>query len=468
LTFSDDVQLRAGDGGDLRIYHDGSNSFIHGTTGNTQISQNGFGYVSIQGKTGVDGIRANSDESGGGGNVELFHIGSKKFETTSTGAEITGDLTVTSTDAGATENPTLDLYRNSASPADNDVLGHIDFSGEDSAGNKTVYAKINADIIDQTDGTEDGAFDINVVQGGSLSTRVQFRGNSVTRFVNRDLALGQNIDLVFEGATDNANETTLTVTDPTADRTITLPDATGTVALTSDITGGGGLVNIQSFTSSGTYTPHADATKAVVEVQGAGGGGGGADSDTSTQAGVGAGGNAGGYIKSNLIDVSGASYTSTITIGSGGAGGGNADGVAGGNSVYNDGAISLTSVGGAGGIRLQDINSPNSAQASVSASNTVSGHTPISNIGSNSGYNGTIMESSGGDNRATGGSGADSFLGYGGRGGSTQPGTGGYSGGDGVGSGSGGGGAAVQDTLSGGSYPGGDGADGQIIIYEYA
>ena len=40
----------------------------------------------------------------------------------------------------------------------------------------------------------------------------------------------------FEGATANDFETTLQVTDPTADRTITLPDASGTVALTSDIT----------------------------------------------------------------------------------------------------------------------------------------------------------------------------------------------------------------------------------------
>jgi hypothetical protein len=42
--------------------------------------------------------------------------------------------------------------------------------------------------------------------------------------------------IVFEGATANDYETTLAVTDPTADRTITLPNATGTVALTSDIT----------------------------------------------------------------------------------------------------------------------------------------------------------------------------------------------------------------------------------------
>ena len=47
--------------------------------------------------------------------------------------------------------------------------------------------------------------------------------------------------IIFEGATDDAFETTLTVTDPTADRTITLPDATGTVLLTdgdgSNLTG---------------------------------------------------------------------------------------------------------------------------------------------------------------------------------------------------------------------------------------
>ena len=42
--------------------------------------------------------------------------------------------------------------------------------------------------------------------------------------------------IVFEGATDDAFETTLTVADPTADRTITLPDSTGTVVVSG--TGG--------------------------------------------------------------------------------------------------------------------------------------------------------------------------------------------------------------------------------------
>jgi hypothetical protein len=43
-------------------------------------------------------------------------------------------------------------------------------------------------------------------------------------------------NIIFEGTTANDFETTLTAGEPTADRTITLPDASGTVALTSDIT----------------------------------------------------------------------------------------------------------------------------------------------------------------------------------------------------------------------------------------
>ena len=44
--------------------------------------------------------------------------------------------------------------------------------------------------------------------------------------------------LVFEGATSNAYETTFAITDPTADRTVTFQDGSGTVAFLSDITGG--------------------------------------------------------------------------------------------------------------------------------------------------------------------------------------------------------------------------------------
>ena len=49
-----------------------------------------------------------------------------------------------------------------------------------------------------------------------------------------ELAVAQN--LVFEGATADAFELTLSAGDPTADRTVTFQDATGTVALLSQVT----------------------------------------------------------------------------------------------------------------------------------------------------------------------------------------------------------------------------------------
>ena len=48
------------------------------------------------------------------------------------------------------------------------------------------------------------------------------------------ILLDQGANLIFEGNLANAYETTLTVTEPTADRTITLPNATGVVALDGD------------------------------------------------------------------------------------------------------------------------------------------------------------------------------------------------------------------------------------------
>ncbi len=49
-----------------------------------------------------------------------------------------------------------------------------------------------------------------------------------------NLNMGEDTVIKFEGATDNDYETTLTVVDPTADRTITLPNVTGTVLTTGD------------------------------------------------------------------------------------------------------------------------------------------------------------------------------------------------------------------------------------------
>ena len=67
--------------------------------------------------------------------------------------------------------------------------------------------------------------DVTAIEGGSISytTLNTTTTNATTLNVKEDGTI------VFEGATDDAYETTLTVVDPTADRTITFPNETGTV-----------------------------------------------------------------------------------------------------------------------------------------------------------------------------------------------------------------------------------------------
>lgn len=60
----------------------------------------------------------------------------------------------------------------------------------------------------------------------AASTYLALAGGTITG----NLEIGTAGSLTFEGSTANAFETTLAVTDPTADRTITLPDASLTVA----------------------------------------------------------------------------------------------------------------------------------------------------------------------------------------------------------------------------------------------
>jgi hypothetical protein len=81
-------------------------------------------------------------------------------------------MNMTSADDGATAGPKLDLYRNSASPADGDVLGLIEFNGNDESGDKDAYAYIEGEIVDATDGTEDGRFRFSTVVNGSRDTRM--------------------------------------------------------------------------------------------------------------------------------------------------------------------------------------------------------------------------------------------------------------------------------------------------------
>ena len=71
--------------------------------------------------------------------------------------------------------------------------------------------------------------DVRGLESGTIS----FSQITTTSSNTTTLNVREDGVIVFEGATDDANETTLTVVDPTADRTISLPNETGTVLLRS-------------------------------------------------------------------------------------------------------------------------------------------------------------------------------------------------------------------------------------------
>ena len=103
LNFGDDVDANFGGSSDLKIYHDGSNSYIKEQgTGNLDITSNGTN-ISIMGKAGENSIIATGD-----GSVELYHDNSKKFETTANGVTVTGTAIAT-TDTDTSNSGTVDL-----------------------------------------------------------------------------------------------------------------------------------------------------------------------------------------------------------------------------------------------------------------------------------------------------------------------------------------------------------------------
>ena len=112
----------------------------------------------------------------------------------------TDGLTITSTDADATNGPGLRLFRNSASPADSDDIGRIIFSGENDASEQINYGIIRGDLLDVTDGTEDGVIKFETIFAGSNFEMIRM-GNGEGVIVNED---GEaNVDFRVESDSDN-------------------------------------------------------------------------------------------------------------------------------------------------------------------------------------------------------------------------------------------------------------------------
>jgi len=92
---------------------------------------------------------------------------------------------------------------------------------------------INPSIAYSISSLQDSVTSISADYITSTSTST-LTNKTLTSPVVSGLSLSDS-SVIFEGSSADAFETTLTVTNPTADRTITFPDTTGTVALLTQV-----------------------------------------------------------------------------------------------------------------------------------------------------------------------------------------------------------------------------------------
>ena len=113
--------------------------------------------------------------------------------------------------------------------------------------------------LNVTDGkfyTKTSANAVKEVGGAGSVTLQNVMTNGATTIT--DLVLDQGANLVFEGNLANSYETFLNVVEPTADRTILLPNVSGTVITTGNLTADGSTTG-DPLASEGTAVAYAIA-----------------------------------------------------------------------------------------------------------------------------------------------------------------------------------------------------------------
>ena len=133
------------------------------------------------------------------------------------------------------------VVQNLAADPSSPVLGQVYFNtvaNEMRIYNGTLFEAIglngvtaDAAEINILDGATLTTTELNYVDGvtSAIQTQIDTKSPSANPTFTGTVTLDTGVNLVFEGATANAFELTLTSGDPTADRTVTLPDLTTTL-----------------------------------------------------------------------------------------------------------------------------------------------------------------------------------------------------------------------------------------------
>lgn len=151
------------------VYCDGTN-VVQGLSGTMAVQAPGA--VAITGGT-MAGVTISDYLALAGGTMtgQLINTGSSAGYT---------PIQLVSTEASAAAGPIVDLYRNSASPAANDILGQVLFNGEDSAGNTQEYGSIQAVIVDATSTSEDSTLDLYALLAGTRTLMLSIGGGAAS------------------------------------------------------------------------------------------------------------------------------------------------------------------------------------------------------------------------------------------------------------------------------------------------
>ena len=139
-----------------------------GLTGFFRVASNEIGITTNQ--QFVGSFTTTGFQLGSGTPAAQFHL----FST-----DTTDQVIIENSNTGADTAPALVLFRNSASPAADDLLGNLVYRGEDSAGNTHDYASVVASIEDTTNGSEDGILDIMTSAAGTLASRIRLKNNKI-------------------------------------------------------------------------------------------------------------------------------------------------------------------------------------------------------------------------------------------------------------------------------------------------
>jgi hypothetical protein len=114
-------------------------------------------------------------------------------------ADNTDTLTLISTDADAAVGPILNLYRNSSSPANNDLVGQIKVVARNNNSQDVEVFRIDNYIVDVTDGSEDCTGGMYQMRAGTMRETLTF---GATEFVINDDGLDYNFRVESDGNTN--------------------------------------------------------------------------------------------------------------------------------------------------------------------------------------------------------------------------------------------------------------------------